>query len=89
VDIAFENGAPVEISGVPMSVAELVVCLDTIAGGHGVGRGHGAGAPALIVLHAAHRALQESTGALEPVSGLVRLELFKGDCRVTGRHVMA
>jgi argininosuccinate synthase len=89
VEIAFEQGAPVEISGVPMGVAELIQCLDTIAGGHGVGRGRGQGTAALIVLDAAHRALQE-TGALDDnESGLVRLELFKGECRVIGRHAMA
>ncbi len=89
VDLAFENGVPVEISGVPMNVAELIQCLDTIAGGHGVGRKRGHGVPALIVLHAACQALQETIGPADPVSGLVRVELFKGACRVVGRHVMA
>ena len=89
VDLTFEDGVPVEISGVPMNVAELIQCLDTIAGGHGVGRDGGHGVPALIVLHAAHQALQESGPADDPVTGQVRLELFQGDCRVLGRHVMA
>ena len=89
VDLAFENGVPVEISGVPMGVAELIQCLDTIAGGHGVGRTRGHGVPALVALHAAHRALQDTAGAGEAASGQVRLELFKGDCRVAGRHAMA
>lgn len=89
VDIAFEQGVPVEISGVPMGMAELIQCLDTIAGGHGVGRGRGAGTAALIVLDAAHRALQETAVPDDAGSGLVRLELFKGDCRVIGRHAMA
>jgi argininosuccinate synthase len=89
VDLAFENGTPVDISGVPMNVAELIQCLDTIAGGHGVGRTRVNGVPALVALHTAHQALQETAASGEPVSGLVRLELFKGDCRVSGRHAMA
>jgi argininosuccinate synthase len=89
VDIAFERGVPVEISGVPMSVAELVQCLDTIAGGHGVGRTRGHGVPALVVLHAAHQALENTAGAGGSASGLARVELFNGDCRVIGRHAMA
>jgi argininosuccinate synthase len=89
VDIAFEHGVPVEISGVPMGVSELIQCLDTIAGGHGVGRGRGQGTAALIVLDAAHRALRETAVPADNGSGLVRLELFQGDCRVIGRHAMA
>ena len=71
VEIAFERGAPVSINGIDMGMIELVQCLETIAGAHGVGRldvvePRSAGkrsrkiyeAPAAVVLEAAHRELQ-------------------------------
>ncbi len=71
VEIDFEQGVPVSINGVAMPLVELIQSLETIAGGHGVGRidmveNQLAGlksrevyeAPAAVVLHAAHRDLQ-------------------------------
>jgi argininosuccinate synthase len=67
VAVAFEQGVPVGINGVRMSLVELVESLTTIAGGHGVGRldrvkyrGDGTRvravyeSPAAVVLHRAH-----------------------------------
>jgi argininosuccinate synthase len=71
VDVAFEEGVPVAVNGVKLSLVELISSLETIAGAHGVGRLQGPGdssgrlsdlaieAPAAIVLHEAHRALQQ------------------------------
>jgi argininosuccinate synthase len=71
VEIAFDNGVPVSINGIPMPLVELVSSLETIAGAHGVGRidmvenrlvGIKARevyeAPAAVPLHLAHRELQ-------------------------------
>lgn len=138
VEIEFVRGVPVKINGVEMSLVELVQCLETIAGAHGIGRVDLAGdatdagptrligeAPAATALQAAHADLQrfvtsrdlgrliadvgaayavlidsggwysparEAIDALvakvqERVTGVVRLRLFKGDCRVVGRKV--
>jgi argininosuccinate synthase len=38
VEIEFDSGTPIKINGVPMSFAELIQSLATIAGAHGVGR---------------------------------------------------
>ena len=136
VEVEFERGVPVKINGVAMPLVELIQCLETIAGAHGVGRidmveNRLVGiksreiyeAPAAVALHAAHKELQkfvtardlerltsdlgvtyadlvynglwytptrEAIDALvakvqEKVSGVIRLKLFKGDCRVVGR----
>ena len=71
IEISFDRGAPMAINGVAMPLLDLVGSLVTIAAAHGVGRiavpdGASAGrasfalceAPAAVVLHAAHRALQ-------------------------------
>jgi argininosuccinate synthase len=74
VEITFERGVPLAVNGVTMPLTELIASLETIAGSHAVGRvgrvnrGDAAGAPAreiveapaAVVLHAAHRALQRS-----------------------------
>ncbi len=73
LEIAFEQGVPVSINGVPMPLTELIESLGLIAGQHGVGRMEWTGprhdatvsrttceAPAAHVLHAAH----EDVGAL-------------------------
>ena len=136
VEIEFTRGVPVKINGVQMSLAELIQCLETIAGSHGVGRldtvePRGSTgtirtlveAPPAVVLETARRELQTvvtppdlaqiaselgskyadliATGewfgptreALDAfvarlqqrVSGMVRLKVFKGNCRVVGR----
>ena len=71
VEIAFERGVPVSVSGIAMPLTELINSLETIAGVHGVGRidmveNRLVGiksreiyeAPAGVVLHAAHRELE-------------------------------
>jgi argininosuccinate synthase len=70
VDIEFERGAPVGISGVGMPFLEIISSLETIAGAHSVGRSEGrtqriegvevrefCESPAATVLDDAHRAL--------------------------------
>jgi argininosuccinate synthase len=41
VDVAFDRGVPVGISGVNMPLLEIISSLETIAGAHGVGRAEG------------------------------------------------
>jgi argininosuccinate synthase len=137
LDIAFERGVPVAVNGITMALVEIIASLATIAGSHGVGRFDtvalglpGAGpreiceAPAMVVLHQAHRELESLLlaadlervkhglsihyGALvadgywfsplrealdafvaraqEPLTGSVRLKLFKGSSLVVGRQ---
>ncbi len=137
VEISFEEGVPVAVNGVPMSLTELIESLSTIAGAHGVGRldmveNRLVGiksreiyeAPAAVVLHMAHKELEgfvtstalnrfkqyvaieyadvvyngvwftplrEALDACvekvqERVTGVIRLKLFKGDCRAVGRQ---
>jgi argininosuccinate synthase len=79
VDVAFERGVPTGINGVAMPILDLLESLGTIAAAHGVGQPKDRDlrqAPAAIVLHAAHRALRNSTAAPE----LNRL------CDVVGRE---
>ena len=61
-EILFERGVPAAVNGVPMGLTELIEIVAIIAGHHGVGRIAMADrcgeAPAAIVLHAAHRALE-------------------------------
>ena len=136
LDLAFEGGVPTAANGIEMPLLELIESLETIAGAHGVGRidmveNRLVGiksrevyeAPAAVVLHAAHkeledlviardlqrlkgdvsrvyadlvynglwfshtrRAIDAFVAAIQPrVTGVVRLKLFKGDCRVVGR----
>lgn len=136
VEVAFERGLPTGINGVPMTAAELIDSLSTIAGEHGVGRfdrvKHRADgsrsrvlyeAPAAAVLHQARRELERLTAAAdlvrfspavaaayagaigrgewfgrlregldafvastqEPVSGTVRVKLFKAHSHIVGR----
>jgi argininosuccinate synthase len=71
VEIEFEQGVPVKINGVAMSLVELITSLETIAGAHGVGRldmveNRLVGiksreiyeAPAAVALHTAHKELE-------------------------------
>jgi len=86
LEISFEGGLPVAINGVPMTPAELVESVTTIAGHHGVGRlvddvtGAHREAPAAVVLLAAQQALGDD--ALEAAGATVRLELFRGHHRI-------
>jgi len=71
VQIEWQNGVPTAVSGVEMSLVELIGSLETIAGVHGVGRidmveNRVVGAksreiyeaPAALLLHTAHRELE-------------------------------
>jgi argininosuccinate synthase len=71
VEIEFERGVPTQVNGVTMPFSELIASLETIAGVHSVGRidmleNRLVGiksreiyeAPAAVVLHAAHRELE-------------------------------
>ena len=71
VQIEWQNGVPVAVSGVEMSLVELIASLETIAGVHGVGRidmveNRVVGiksreiyeAPAALLLHTAHREIE-------------------------------
>jgi len=71
VEVEFDRGTPVAVNGVAMPLVDLIQSLETIAGVHGVGRvdmveNRLVGmksrevyeAPAAVVLHAAHKALQ-------------------------------
>jgi argininosuccinate synthase len=71
IELDFEAGVPVRANGVQLSVLELVESLEILAGAHGVGRidvveNRLAGikareiyeAPAAVVLHTAHRELE-------------------------------
>jgi len=72
VEIGFDRGVPVSINDVVMPLVDLIDSLQTIAGSHGVGRLDMVEnrlvdaksreiyeAPAAVVLHAAHRELQQ------------------------------
>jgi argininosuccinate synthase len=71
VEIEFARGVPTHVNGIAMTLTEVIECLATIAGAHGVGRidlveNRLVGiksreiyeAPAAVVLHAAHRELE-------------------------------
>ncbi len=71
VQIEWQNGVPIAVNGVEMSLVELIGSLETIAGVHGVGRidmveNRVVGiksreiyeAPAALVLHTAHREIE-------------------------------
>ena len=74
IEIRFERGVPVELDGVEMSGAELIAKVGALGGAHGVGRvDHVENrlvgiksrevyeAPAAVILHAAHKALEGLT----------------------------
>lgn len=74
LELDFERGVPTAVNGVPLDLSELIESLSIIAGQHGVGRiiaspAETGGrihrlheAPAAVVLHAAHAALESATG---------------------------
>ena len=72
VEIEFDTGVPVRVNGIEMSLLEMIESLETIGGTHGVGRTDTLvdpsgrrerreidEAPAAVVLHIAHKALEE------------------------------
>ena len=71
VEIGWQDGVPTTVNGIEMSLVELINSLETIAGGHGVGRvdmveNRLVGiksrevyeAPAGVILHQAHQELE-------------------------------
>lgn len=70
VEIDVKAGMPIRANGIEMTLLEMIESLETIAGAHGVGRIDGDAAanaeglhilyeaPAAVVLHAAHHAVQ-------------------------------
>lgn len=85
VEMTFKGGIPTHLNGIPMSLVELIVSLDTIAGAHGVGRlDHPAvpgvrprtieEAPASTLLH---QALQSLGGK----DGMVKVTCFMGEAK--------
>jgi argininosuccinate synthase len=79
LEVGFERGVPTAVNGVSLDLGELIDSLSIIAGRHGVGRiapiETGSGtihrvheAPAAIVLHAAHEALEVATGGHDDAS---------------------
>lgn len=79
-EVAFDQGMPVTLNGVSLSLVELLASLDTLAGAHGVGPE----APAVALLFEAHRALQSQRVHADrtQVTGTARLKLFKGHTEV-------
>lgn len=71
VDITFEGDVPVAVNGVPMPLDELVACVETIAGAHGV-----------EPLSSARAALPSGTAGER--SGVVHLHLSHGLQQVVG-----
>ena len=72
VEVTFERGVPTQVNGVEMPLLDLIASLVTIAGAHGIGRidrveNRLTGiksrevyeSPAAVVLHAAHKELQQ------------------------------
>ena len=73
IEISFDRGVPLAINGVSMAIEDLIACLATIAGAHGL--------PSTdALLHAAHQALQKRVVQ----SGSVELEVFQAGWRVVG-----
>jgi argininosuccinate synthase len=81
IEVAFEQGIPIAMNGIAMSLPELTESLTTIAEDHGLGRLAGvrdvADALAASVLGQALAALSPATG--QPVSGVVRMRLHDGE----------
>jgi argininosuccinate synthase len=64
VDLTFARGVPTAINGVPMPTIDLIGSLDMLSGAPG-GRENRRGTTAAMVMHDAHRALQESVAAAQ------------------------
>ena len=85
VEVSFEGGVPVAISGIPMPLTELFESLAIIAAQHGI---HPASrfqdAPAAVVLNAAFAALNASgrSPGARP-AGVLRLTLVDGTIHVS------
>ena len=81
VSIAFEDGVPVAINDIPMTLSEIVDCLTTLGAVHGLSAETFAEAgiaqtePAMGILQAANRQLEDRA------SGIARLEIRAGNIR--------
>jgi argininosuccinate synthase len=78
VDLTFVRGAPTAINGVPMPMLDLIGSLDMLSGAHG-GQFNRRGTTAAMVMHDAHRALQEAVApadADQPARGKRYAELI-------------
>jgi argininosuccinate synthase len=64
VDLTFSRGVPTAINGVPMPMIDLIGSLDMLSGAHGA-RFNRRGTTAAMVMHDAHRGLQESVAAAD------------------------
>lgn len=62
VDLTFVRGGPTAINGVPMPLIDLIDSLDMLSGARAGRLGH-QGTPAAMLLHDAHRGLQESVAS--------------------------
>jgi argininosuccinate synthase len=60
LDIAFHDGVPASLNGVPMMLDELIESLSLIAGQYGVGAEEQPHAPAAVVLRAAYAAAEQA-----------------------------
>jgi argininosuccinate synthase len=56
LDLSFEDGVPVSLNGVPMTLVELIESVSLIAGQYGLGHGAQRPVPAAVVLRAAYGA---------------------------------
>jgi argininosuccinate synthase len=76
VAISFDDGVPVAVNDVPMTLPEMMDCLTTIGAAHGIDRPR----PALHILHAAHRQMCPTTTSAQaaPATGVAWLELRDG-----------
>lgn len=90
--ITFAAGRPTALNGVPMSLVDLIIAVETIAGAHGIGRLDYPAvpgirsrtveeAPAAVVLHRAYAALAGAD------TGTIHLICATGDCTVTRKEL--
>jgi len=89
VEIAFHDGVPTTISGVPMPLAELFESLAIIAAQHGIRPpSRFQDAPAAVVLAAAYAALSgaEQSSPAGRANGIVRVKIAGGALRID-QHV--
>lgn len=80
IELVFEEGIPVAVNGIAMSLPELTESLSTIAGDHGIallGAAPVDESLAELVVNEARRALA-SIGN-HPDSGIVRMKLHDGE----------
>lgn len=85
VEMTFKGGIPTHLNGIPMSLVELIVSLDTIAGAHGVGRFDHPAVPGLrprtIEEAPASTLIHQALQSLGGTDGVVRLTCFMGEAR--------